>query len=424
MNRKERRKQASAQRGSATTSAPMAGSLLSKHLNAALAARREARFEEAEEHFERALGVDGNHPLVLAEYALLLRVREQPREAIQALRKALRSSPNNPEILANLAVTLREVGEFDSALKAFGKSVEGKPDFAQAWSELAATYQLVENYAKSAETYQHSLSIDARQPASLANLGLVHLQLGDPAKALEACERCFKLDPHSMQATAVKAYSLHEVGQEEQAKALMGLDRLVLPIHLESVEGFESMERFHQALEQHLRSHRSLQFEPNQRTTVNGQQTGELLRGDKGPIEPLEKELNSAVEQYLAQLPEEADHPYLCTRPLRWQMSLWGTILGEQGHQSPHFHPAAWVSAVYYVKVPKEVTEAGDGQEGWLEFGQAPPEFHVKKSFPTRRIQPEEGLVVLFPSYLYHGTIPFSSDEARISIAMDAVRRG
>jgi hypothetical protein len=41
----------------------------------------------------------------------------------------------------------------------------------------------------------------------------------------------------------------------------------------------------------------------------------------------------------------------------------------------------------------------------------------------VQTIRPEEGMLVLFPSYFYHRTIPFESTEERISIAFDAVPR-
>jgi hypothetical protein len=39
----------------------------------------------------------------------------------------------------------------------------------------------------------------------------------------------------------------------------------------------------------------------------------------------------------------------------------------------------------------------------------------------VRSYQPYEGMVVLFPSYFYHRTEPFISDDKRISIAFDIV---
>jgi hypothetical protein len=36
-------------------------------------------------------------------------------------------------------------------------------------------------------------------------------------------------------------------------------------------------------------------------------------------------------------------------------------------------------------------------------------------------VRPEEGVLVLFPSYFWHGTVPFRSSEARLTVAFDAV---
>jgi hypothetical protein len=43
-------------------------------------------------------------------------------------------------------------------------------------------------------------------------------------------------------------------------------------------------------------------------------------------------------------------------------------------------------------------------------------------SDPVRRtIEPRPGLLVLFPSYMWHGTVPFHSQQSRTTIAFDAV---
>ena len=36
-------------------------------------------------------------------------------------------------------------------------------------------------------------------------------------------------------------------------------------------------------------------------------------------------------------------------------------------------------------------------------------------------IKPEPGLLVLFPSYMWHGTVPFSGEETRLTMAFDIV---
>jgi hypothetical protein len=34
-------------------------------------------------------------------------------------------------------------------------------------------------------------------------------------------------------------------------------------------------------------------------------------------------------------------------------------------------------------------------------------------------VEPEVGRLVLFPSYMWHGTVPFSGDDHRMTIAFD-----
>jgi hypothetical protein len=61
----------------------------------------------------------------------------------------------------------------------------------------------------------------------------------------------------------------------------------------------------------------------------------------------------------------------------------------------------------------------GEGEQGWLTFG-APP-FPVHGVSAARTIRPQAGMLVLFPSYLWHGTTPFASTQARTTIAFDLV---
>jgi hypothetical protein len=40
-----------------------------------------------------------------------------------------------------------------------------------------------------------------------------------------------------------------------------------------------------------------------------------------------------------------------------------------------------------------------------------------------RHVQPTPGTLVLFPSYFWHGTIPFNTTDERITVAFDVVPR-
>ena len=79
------------------------------------------------------------------------------------------------------------------------------------------------------------------------------------------------------------------------------------------------------------------------------------------------------------------------------------------------------MSGVYYVKLPKIVEQNEPGHAGWIEFGSAPAEFRHAATPNVKTIRPQEGLMILFPSYFYHRTVRFSGNEERISVAFDVL---
>jgi hypothetical protein len=63
---------------------------------------------------------------------------------------------------------------------------------------------------------------------------------------------------------------------------------------------------------------------------------------------------------------------------------------------------------------------AGRTAKEILSFGApgilTPPSLRAELS-----VRPEVGLLVLFPSYFWHGTLPFHSEQPRLTVAFDAV---
>ena len=75
-----------------------------------------------------------------------------------------------------------------------------------------------------------------------------------------------------------------------------------------------------------------------------------------------------------------------------------------------------WISSSYYVDVPQSVSD--ETKDGWIKFGE--PNFDIGQK-PEHFVQPKPGRLVLFPSYMWHGTIPFSGDQPRLTLPFDVV---
>ncbi|MBU6206958.1 MAG: tetratricopeptide repeat protein [Alphaproteobacteria bacterium] len=128
--------------------------------------------------------------------------------------------------------------------------------------------------------------------------------------------------------------------------------------------------------------------------------------------------LMDAVRSYIDGLPmPEPAHPLL-GRP-RGQLRIegsWSVRLTRQGYNVAHTHPMGWLSSAFYVAVPP-VDTLGPAPAGWISFGEPPPELGVDLA-PYQQIAPEVGRLVLFPSTMWHRTVPFEDGE-RLVIAFD-----
>src|SRR5262249_38595628 len=137
-----------------------------------------------------------------------------------------------------------------------------------------------------------------------------------------------------------------------------------------------------------------------------GTQTeGNLFGVGHGLVEKLRPRIEAAISSYAAGLPGDDRHPFLSRRRNQFQYSgSWSSLLRDQGFHVNHLHPKGWISSCYYVTVPQE-TKDEDSRNGWLKFGE--PDLNVPLKNPVRRaVQPVPGRLVLFPSYMWHGTVP------------------
>lgn len=109
----------------------------------------------------------------------------------------------------------------------------------------------------------------------------------------------------------------------------------------------------------------------------------------------------------------------------RLKMFAWMNANPPGGFNSPHTHPGAHWSGVYYVSQP-EVETGTSGMIEFLDPRSDLPNWRMLKSNAFRlkkKIRPEAGELVLFPSYLVHWVYPNETDEERVSIAFNATFR-
>lgn len=165
------------------------------------------------------------------------------------------------------------------------------------------------------------------------------------------------------------------------------------------------------------------QREPVDQSLRGGTQTAGVLFGRREPvIRALRDACASAIARYVAALPDDEQHPFLRRKSQRTRFTgSWSVRLRAAGRHANHFHQEGWISSAFYVQLPPTMLdETSERTDGWIQFG-APPEELGLNLPPRRLVQPRVGRLVLFPSYFWHGTLPFEDAMPRMTVAFDAV---
>ena len=297
-------------------------------------------------------------------------------------------------------------------------------------------------------------------PNSIINTsGFTHLQaviadrLGDKAKANDFYARAALADPGNLrlqidfanllikQKKYLQALSileplsnLHFFNQELWAYKgicwrllnnpkhnwLNNYEQFIQPINLGYPSGYDSQAHFLHELSDTLISLHTGKNQPLDQSVRQGTQTiGNLLNKKLTVIQEYKHLLTKAAHVYLNQLPTDPTHPLLSRN--RGQFSFegsWSVKLNSGGFHSNHVHPLGWISGPSYINVPKEINANDPTKAGWVKFGETALELGEDEHI-GRMICPQSGFVVLFPSYMWHGTQPFNSLQTRLTAPVD-----
>ncbi len=379
----------------------------------------------AEEAYRRAIELRADYADAHYNLGNALLHQDKVEEAIHSYQRAAAFKPDNPRIYRMLGTALQVRGELEGAIASYRRALDIDSKDASTYANLASVLVEKGDLQAGVEYFRRAVQLNPRVVGAHAGLGVALHDSGDIEGAVAEYDACLTLDPGNTRALAYKAIALEQLGKGDAARELLDFDRFVWLKRLHTPKDFRSLAEFNAALGAYARGHPTLMHERAGKTTRGGTQTSELFTHAEGVAAVLLAELEQIVASYVRALPEDTRHPFSARRPQRpYRISGWATLLDSGGYQYPHVHPGGWLSGVYYVQVPESIGLANAGEAGWIEFGRPDPRFREETAtkWPVRTLRPEEGLLVLFPSYFWHRTLPFSSSKQRISYAFDLLR--
>lgn len=374
--------------------------------------------------------------------------------AIDAYRAALERNPWDPETHRNLNSLLWQQDYLDDYLKSYSEALGKNPEAVQLRLAYATALNQMDSFKDAEEVLrdglQHSFASSELKsllaytmegqgrweealkmheaatnmpdaiPNQLISYGRALLACQKPDEALRQVQAGAALTPFNQRALAYLGLCWRLLGDERDA-AMNDYENLVRAYEIPVPEGYSSSAEFNQRLQAVLEPlHIGLRH-PAEQTLRGGSQTsGDLFDRRDPEIVALMASLTTCIEDYIGGFPRNDEHPLFMRRSDNFEFSAsWSVRLANCGYHTMHTHPLGWISSAYYVQVPHEVAE-GDEHGGGLKFGE--PDIDIGAAGEARlKIQPSVGRLVLFPSYMWHGTVPFESEEPRMTTAFDVV---
>jgi tetratricopeptide (TPR) repeat protein len=337
--------------------------------------------------------------------------------AFGALETAIVQQPQALHLRLVAADLLRNAGADDRALellKAGLALAPGAPAF------LTSIGVLLEGMDRLDQALPMLREARARAPQSVAaqrNLVPALLRGGAATEALALCNELLKAFPLDQMLMAQRATALRVLRDPEYGR-LYDYPRLVKTFVLRPAPPFSSIGEFNAEFARELaRLHRGVRH-PLEQSLRGGSQTERHLPRDVPVIAKFFEMLDAPIRDYIAALRGDGTHPLDGRRRADYRIAgSWSVQLQPGGFHLDHVHPLGWLSSAYYVSLP-DVSDA-DSRAGWLRFGQ--PGLKLEDCPAEHFVQPAAGMLVLFPSYMWHGTVPFAAGTPRLTAAFDVL---
>ena len=378
----------------------------------------QGKLDEAREAFEKTIELSPGMLVALYEYAQLIwMTTADSAAAIAPLDQMIKSYPDTVDLYSTKARVMMYTSGAEATHRFVATSLERWPNDVKLLVVGIDSGTLVGESGAALEMSERLMSLQPNVRSVQVMRAHALLAAGLADEVLPIAKALSDADPSDQHALCLLATAWRLLG-DARYQELYDYDEFVRPYKLIAPEGWASLDEYLSDLGAALRARHPFKTHPFSNSEEHGSKISDLLEMDDPAIKAIPKALAPAVNAHLVHLGTGTD-PLRSRNTGRWKIDgIWSVWLKPNGFHHDHVHPTAWLSSACYIELPDEI-DAG-GQEGWIKFGE-PGTVTSPKLAPEHAVKPEPGMLVLFPSYMWHGTIPFGGDKSRLSIALDIV---
>jgi tetratricopeptide (TPR) repeat protein len=336
--------------------------------------------------------------------------------ATQALNRALNAFPSRPEFVGLKATALEFAGDLAGAYATVRAALTPDPSIVPLLIRAAHLASAAGRPADGLLHAEAAISIAPDQRDAQIALCELLLAVGAAERAEAIAEGLLRTRPFDQAVLAYKATAWRLLGDARYG-ALYDYNRLTRAFQLRAPKGWSNLESYLADLAATLHGLHRFRTHPFDQSLRLGSQISHLTASEHPAIRAFFEAADAAIRGYIQGLGRGSDPVRSRNKGGYHAHSAWSVRLRPNGFHADHVHPEGWLSSAFYVDLPQTMANAV-GREGWLKFGQ--PGVRTEPALGAEHfIEPEPGLLTLFPSYMWHGTVPFSGDRPRLAVAVD-----
>ena len=446
-----------------------------KIFNLAIKNHQEDKTDIALELYNQVLKINPNHSLTLNNIAVIFTNSKDYQKAISCFEKVIKINPNYSATHNNLGNIFQKLGDLQKAKDCYEKAIKINPNYVDAYYNLGVISKELGEDQKTISCFEKAIEIDPNFAHAHNNLGNVFKDSGNPQKAISYYEKAIEIDPKHIDAhynlgialimtqqykNATEHFKLINYKNsksfllqclykiEDKSIFFKELDYLIkqgennpligslisrseirykikklnpfcgdplkyiLITNLTEEYNFKNIfvEPIKSALKEDMFSTKA------QGLLKNGYQTaGNIFAKKNDFFDKIKDIIHLQIKKY-QDLFKESNEGLIKNWPKSYDIYAWLVNMKTGGKLAPHIHEFGWLSGSIYINVPPKLEADSGNLVVCINDQMSESENKIN---PKKTIDVVTGSLCLFPSSLYHYTIPFESNEERIVLAFD-----
>jgi len=376
-----------------------------------------SQFSEAVVYFRKAIQLNIAYVDSHINLNNILWELGREKEFLSSFRNALIAEPKHEELNFAYIKMLLQVSRYEEAFKCLNQIDNSCRQFATYYQLLGLTLVRLGRKKEALEFQKNCLTFHPVNEQHQIDYARNLIETGSTEQAISILEKIIEHNSNSQMAIAYLSSCWRIIGNKKHLE-INNYDEVIKEYNLNTIGGKDIL-NYCDELKHYLKKFHIAKNHPLEQTLIGGSQTKGNLFNDKNElIDQLINEINECIFRYCSDIKSNRllDLDLKRTKKFLFTGS-YSIMLSNMGYHVSHVHPMARLSLCFYVDVPDSIKGDNDNQ-GCLHIGA--PNLDITPSLPAERfIEPSVGKLVIMPSYIWHGTVPFESETNRLTIVCD-----